>query len=111
MAQRSDDDMTISAGETVTRANQMADVLEVGTSSFRGREPEAYAVLSHVYAMPRLQSDTDRHRYGIEILGFTNKVFPYAQPENGEFFRAIQVLVVTMQEFPAWFHDRRGSTS
>lgn len=65
MAQRLDDDITISAGETVARANQMADVLDVAAASFRGREPDAYAILSHAYAMPRLESQSSSARFRV----------------------------------------------
>lgn len=83
----------------------MALILNIPSGSFSGREPEAYAVMSHLYAMPRLPQQGDRHRLANEILPFANKLFPFDQPDSALFFSAVQGVVTTMQEIPTWYAE------
>ncbi len=105
MAERYDTEPQNSAAEAVMRAAQMAAILEISSASFTGREVKAFGVMSHLYSMARLKEQGARHRFGMEILQYTNRVLPMDDPDNAQFFGSVQNVVITMQEMPSWFHE------
>ncbi len=97
--------------ETRTRARQLASILTIPPNSFDGRDRAALEIMSHLGAMPVIKDFAQRHQYGNEVLQNTNKAFPYDLPDTGIFYAKIQGLVITMQEFPVWYHNLTASNT
>ena len=105
MAELYETEPQASAAEATMRAAQMAAILAIPSTSFTGREVKAFGVMSHLYSMARLQEQGARHRFGLEILQYTNRVMPMDDPDNAQFFGSVQNVVISMQEMPSWFHE------
>ena len=89
--------------EVRLRAIGLARVLNIPPSSFTARERQALAVLSNLAAMPTERDHARRRAFGNEILQNANRLLPMDQPQNAQFNARVRELVITMQEFPAWY--------
>lgn len=101
--------MNTPAEEVRLRAIGLAKVLNIPTSSFTARERQAYTIMSYIAAMPTVADHGRRHALANEILQNADRLMPISQPQNQQFFAAVQGLVITMQEFPAWYTKLRAS--
>lgn len=89
--------------ELVWRAQGLAKVLGIPAETFAGQERKAYAIMANVAAVPTIQDHDRRRAYINEILANAEHLMPHGEPQNGPFFRDLDMIVGTMQELPAFY--------
>jgi len=89
--------------ELVERSRGLVKILIVRADTFAGKEAAAYHIMSHLLAMPTIREQSRRHSYGNEILGNASLLFPPDGSGYNPFIKAIDTVVIEMQEFPFWF--------
>lgn len=95
--------VTVTPQQVRRRALAIARVLKIQPTSYAGRERQAYHIMSHLAGMPTVRNKARRRGYGIEVLENAAKLMPQDHPQNGQFHWRIRELVISMQEFPAWY--------
>lgn len=93
------------AGSQATLKNLCA-IFGIPESATQPNPDIAYQLLIHLYGMPLLRVQPERHTYGNDILGATRDYFETYSP----FVLRLGGVVIMMQEFPYYFTNLNLST-
>jgi hypothetical protein len=85
-------------------ADLAAEIGGIPADSYENNPAAALEIMAHALALPRLETQAERHRYGNEILAAVGANFPYSY--NAPFRDRLSTWVGVSQELPQFTRSK-----